>query len=460
MLQVLARRTDVKKANDGLANAAELLASDYTEATATKYSAALEFWESVGAADFEARARDIAARVRLSDENLRQPTSALSGGQAARVELAVALLHTAPILFLDEPTNNLDSEGIALLESSLLEPHVGVVIVSHDRALLDRVATSILELDDHSRDGTLFNMGWKSYLEQRERQRRRAQQEFSEHERERERLVEQMRREQRWASRGSSGGKAKDGDKLRRSKAKERAEGSAGRARRTADRIERLDPVDKPWEGWDLRLEFPSQERSGDRVASLKGASIDYGTKRIGPFTCEVLFGDRIAITGENGAGKSTLLQLITGTSLPSDGIVDLGSSLEIGVISQERTDDLIGESLLEAVLRLSRTTEEECRSSLAKLGLSAEHIHRRPGQLSPGERTRAMLAVFQVRGVNFMILDEPTNHLDIEAMEQLEIALSTYSGTLILVTHDRTFLNNVATTRQWAVQAGSLCEA
>lgn len=459
--QLLARRTEVSKAEEQLEAAAQAMAGGFTDQSSTQYSKALEFWEAVGASDFPVRSAEVLATVGLSDLRVDQRVSTLSGGQAARLELAVALLHTAPILLLDEPTNNLDARGIALLEDTLLEPRIGVVLVSHDRALLSRVATSIIEIDENARHGVSFSMGWADYLKQREIRRKRAEEEFARYEGERSRLTDQMRREQQWASRGAAGprGRPRDGDKLSRNKSKARAEGTAGQARRTADRIDRLDKVDKPWEGWDLRLDFPISDRSGDMVAALDDVTVHYDPIRIGPFSCQVAFGDRIAITGDNGAGKSTLLGLITGEIKPSSGTVRLGSSRIVGVLSQERTDQLHGTSLVKAVMNLSERSEEESRSSLAKLGLGADEAERPAHSLSPGERTRGILAAFQLKGVNLMILDEPTNHLDIEAMEQLESALAPYSGTLLVVTHDRQFLDNLTITRTWWISSGGLTE-
>jgi len=213
----------------------------------------------------------------------------------------------------------------------------------------------------------------------------------------------------------------------------------------TEKALERLDAVDKPWEAWELHLSIAAAPRSGAVVARLSGAIVERGTFRLGPVDLEVGWAERIAITGANGTGKSTLLAALLGRLPLASGSQWLGPGVVVGEVDQARARFERHESTLEAFQAESElTTQQEARSLLAKFGLGADHVMRPAASLSPGERTRAVLALLMARGVNCLVLDEPTNHLDLPAIEQLEQALDEYDGTLLLVTHDRRLLDTV----------------
>ncbi|KZX21720.1 putative ABC transporter ATP-binding protein [Rathayibacter tanaceti] len=196
-------------------------------------------------------------------------------------------------------------------------------------------------------------------------------------------------------------------------------------------------------------------------MSTLNGAVARRGTFTLGPVSLQVDAGDRIGITGPNGAGKSTLLSLLLGRSEPEEGSASLGASVAIGEIDQARAMLASDRPLADAVEALvPEWPTAEVRTLLAKFGLKADHVSRRVGELSPGERTRAALALLQARGTNLLVLDEPTNHLDLAAIEQLEQALEAYEGTLLLVTHDRRMLETVQLTRHWRVDGGVVTEA
>ena len=234
-----------------------------------------------------------------------------------------------------------------------------------------------------------------------------------------------------------------------------RTEQLAQRARRTERALERLEQVDKPFEGWQLHLEIGQAERSGAVVARLEAAVVERGAFRLGPVDLELAHGERLLLAGPNGSGKTTLVGALLGTVPLSAGRHVLGPSVVAGVLGQDRASFSTDDTLLRAFHRRSGLEGAPARSLLAKFGLGATHVGRPGSSLSPGERTRAELAVFQARGVNLLVLDEPTNHLDLPAIEQLESALARYAGTLLLVSHDRRLLGAVATTR--TVQLGDL---
>ncbi|YAF76101.1 ATP-binding cassette domain-containing protein [Sphingomonas sp. G5] len=225
-------------------------------------------------------------------------------------------------------------------------------------------------------------------------------------------------------------------------------------------RIARLDEVEEPRKEWQLAFTIGSAPRSSSVVSTLSGAVFRQGDFTLGPVSLQVNAGERIGITGPNGAGKSTLLRGILGRQTPDEGSASLGASVEIGEIDQARSL-FVGERALAETFEdfVSEMNAGDVRTLLAKFGLKADHVTRPVGELSPGERTRAGLALLQARGVNVLVLDEPTNHLDLPAIEQLEQALESYTGTLLLVTHDRRMLAAVQTDRRWHVEAGQVTE-
>ena len=254
--------------------------------------------------------------------------------------------------------------------------------------------------------------------------------------------------------------KATDNDKIGRKFRSEASEKQAAKARQTQRMIERLDIVDEPRKEWELRMEIASAPRSGAVVATLREAEVRRGDFRFGPASLQIDWADRVAITGANGSGKSTLLAALLGRLPLDSGHASLGSGVVVGEVDQARGLFHGPETLLDAFCAAVPDTEPaEVRTLLAKFGLKAAHVLRPATTLSPGERTRAALALLQGRGVNLLVLDEPTNHLDLAAIEQLESALASYTGTLLLVTHDRRMLEAVSTTRRVEVADGKVTE-
>ena len=222
---------------------------------------------------------------------------------------------------------------------------------------------------------------------------------------------------------------------------------------RQAERLlERNDLPEKPFEPWELRLSLQAGDRPGNVVASLEGAVAERGSFRLGPIDLDLVPGERLAVTGRNGSGKTTLLEMLLGDQPLLEGRRTVGRRTVIGVLAQHRSGYASSDALLEAFQSRTGLAHEPARTLLAKFGLGADHIGRACSTLSPGERTRAHLAELQFRRVNVLVLDEPTNHLDLEAVEQLELALGSYDGTLVVVSHDRRFLERVAPTRELAL--------
>ncbi len=452
---VIARRTGVGEAEAALEAATAALAAGDPGAD-DHYGDALDRWQRIGAADLHVRQDVVLDRVGLGAASAGRSAEHLSGGQRARVNLASVLLADVDLLVLDEPTNDLDLEGLALLEDLLVTSPAGYLLVSHDRAFLERVVTSVVEIDDHARTATRYDGGWAAYQDARRAARRHAEEAYDTFVDARDQLRGQAQQTREWSAKGVRKAKRSgESDKFIRHHNVATSEKLAGKASRAEKALERLDVVDKPWEGWDLRLEFATTGRSGDQVITTRDLVVEREHFTLGPITLDISFGERVALVGPNGSGKTTLLRAALGLQLPTSGTAALGSSVVVGTLDQGRRRFATGESLIDAFMAETGQPRSEARSQLAKLGLGAEHVDRPTTRLSPGERTRAVLAAFALVGVNLLVLDEPTNHLDLPAIEQLEAALESYPGTLVLVSHDRRLLEAVEITRRIELDAG-----
>ncbi len=453
----LQRRTGVRAAEDAMNAAAETLGD--ASASDDLYTPALERWLALGGADLPERAESVLAGLGL-DAALDTEMSALSGGQAARASLAGILLARYDVLLLDEPTNDLDLAGLDQLENFVTSTQCAVMIVSHDREFLARTVTGIVELDLAQQQISVYDGGYEAYLVERDVARRHAREEFEQYADTRSGLEDRARMQRNWLEHGvrNARRKSKDNDKASRKVRAESTEKQAAKARQTQRRIERLEVVEEPRKEWELRMEIAAAPRSGSVVVSVNSAAVERGTFRLGPVTAQVDAGDRIVVTGANGSGKTTLLHLLLGRITPTSGSVSIGSGVEIGEMDQARSafdgSDSVADALAASV---PDWPDADVRTLLAKFGLRGQAALRQSASLSPGERTRAGLALLQARGVNLLVLDEPTNHLDVPAIEQLESALETYEGTMLLVTHDRRMLDSVRSTRRWTVAQGVL---
>ncbi|MBT9606629.1 ABC-F family ATP-binding cassette domain-containing protein [Microbacterium sp.] len=459
--QYLARRTGCAEATREMDATAAALGDPDAVGADDAYATALDRWLASGAADLDERMPVVLADLGL-DVGPDALMTGLSGGQAARVGLAALLLSRFDIALLDEPTNDLDLDGLERLESFVKGLRGGVVLVSHDREFLARSVTRVLELDLAQNSHRVFGGGYDAYLEERATLRRQAREKYEEFADTKADLVARARTQREWSSQGVRNAmkKSPDNDKIRRKASMESSEKQAQKVRQMESRIARLDEVEEPRKEWKLEFTIGAAPRSSSVVSTLSGAVFRQGAFTLGPVSLQVNAGERIGITGPNGAGKTTLLRGILGRQTPDEGTASLGSSVAIGEIDQARSL-LVGERPLAETFEglAPEMTAADVRTLLAKFGLKADHVTRPVDGLSPGERTRAGLALLQARGVNVLVLDEPTNHLDLPAIEQLEQALESYTGTLLLVTHDRRMLDAVQTDRHWRVESGRVSE-
>ncbi|MGD8202406.1 ABC-F family ATP-binding cassette domain-containing protein [Ornithinimicrobium sp. W1679] len=469
VLAYLHRRTGVAGAAAAMEAAAEAMGSvqDPTlsrggaPSLADAYSAALDRWLALGGGDLDDRvppaAADLGLRVPLD-----APMTTLSGGEAARVGLLALLLQRYDVVLLDEPTNDLDLSGLERLEQVVRGSRAPMVVVSHDREFLARCVTGVVELDLAQQRVTVYDGGYESFLAERERARRRAREDYEEYADTLGALKDRAQTQKQWTDKGvrNARKKARDNDKNLVARAVSRSEKQAAKVSQSERAIERLEVVEEPRKEWRLQMSVAPAPRSGAVVATLDAAVVRRGPFTLGPVTAQVDAGDRIVVTGANGSGKTTLLSLLLGRVEADEGRATPGASVAVGEVDQAR-------SLFDGPDLLPRTfgrlvpdwSEADVRTLLAKFGLGGEHSRRPASSLSPGERTRAALALLQARGVNLLVLDEPTNHLDLPAIEQLEQAVDSFGGTLLLVTHDRRMLEQVRATRRWHLDQGRLTE-
>ncbi len=453
----LNRRTGVAAAQAALDAAARQFAEG---PAAEQYQVALERWLALGGADLEERAAAVAAEVGVE---LDHPMLTVSGGQAARASLGSLLLSRYDVFLLDEPTNDLDLDGLRRLEEFVSGLQVGVVLVSHDREFLAHTVTRVVELDLAQQQVRTFGGGYDAYRLERARARTHERQAYEEYAARRTALEARAREQRAWMEKGvrNARRKATDHDTVGRRFRAESSEKQAAKARQTERLIERLPAVEEPRKEWQLQLAVAAAPRSGAVVAFARGAVVQRGAFTLGPVNLEIGWQDRVAITGPNGAGKTTLLALLLGRIAADVGSAGLGSGVVVGEVDQTRRLFAGDDSLMAAFGTLMpEVLPGDVRTLLAKFDLRADHVLRPASTLSPGERTRAALALLQLRGVNLLVLDEPTNHLDLPAIEQLEAALAHYQATLLLVTHDRRMLESVRITRRLTVAGGGVTDS
>jgi ATP-binding cassette subfamily F protein 3 len=434
--EALSARAELLALEQALAEAADALAAATAEEAdaAHEHYAELEMrFERSGGYTFESEAKRVLHGLGLTEAFWPRQAGELSGGERARLGLARALLQEPDVLLLDEPTNHLDLEALTWLEQTLAARKGTLVVVSHDRYFLDKVAGVIWEL----RDGvvTVFNGNYSAY--ERQRQERDARQQL-EYERQQEFI-------------------AKTEEFIRRFKAGQRSREARGRETRLA-RMERIERVrERPR----LSIGTGKVSRSGDialRLTDLAVAHPGDPTRAIltAPRDLDLIRGDRVAIVGANGTGKTTLLRTIMGELAPLSGSARFGANVTPAFFRQAAEDLGPADSVLDVLVETTAGMIPEARDRAARFLFRGEDVFKIVGDLSGGERSRLSLARLFYSGANFLLLDEPTNHLDLPSREALESTLASWGGSLLFVSHDRRFIDMVAT-HLWLVEDGRL---
>ncbi len=405
------------------------------------HAAALERWLALGGDDVDARIAAAAATIGLDPALLERPLGSLSGGQASRIGLVAVAVARCDVLLLDEPTNHLDDAGLAALGELLAEHRGAAMVVSHDRAMLAAFAGAVIELGEGR--ATRHAGGWDAYEAEREAARALASRRHEQAVAERERLTEVDREIRRRAAASAArvdSRAAPDGDKHGREWVRMRADGMRRRAARLGTRREQVEVPERPRERPALALELSAGERRGGAALALEGAELRRGAWRLGPLDLALDYGDRVLLDGPNGSGKSSVLAALQGDPRLAAGHRALARGAVVATLGQDRWG-IEGEGTTVAGLRAATGLDETAaRTALAAFGLGAEPAERPAATLSPGERTRAELALLAHRRATCLLLDEPTNHLDVEALEVLEAALADWPGAMVVASHDRRF--------------------
>jgi len=443
---------------DKLEERLEILAPHLNDSVkAREYSSVREEYERLSGYAFEHRMQLMVAGFGLENIGLDHRLPDLSSGQKSKVVLAGILLKGVDLLLLDEPTNNLDLPALIWLEDFLRKSEAACIVVSHDRRFLDRVVRKVLELDWHTHTLTVSGGTYSDYLEMQAKRLVRQKQDYRLQQEEVTRLSERAQQKRADAASGASF-RGTDNDKFARGFKRDRASGSARTAKAIEKRIEQIERVERPVEREPFEIPLSAGKGSGSLDIRLIEVVAGYPEGfHIGPISLEVRYGNRIGILGLNGSGKSTLLRSLTAQLPVLGGGVDIGSSVRIGNLMQEHESLNRDQTLLGFVTERAGISRQESHAKLAKFGFDERKVKLAIRTLSPGERARLLLALFSAQSVNVLVLDEPTNHLDSDALDALEEALQTYQGTVLLVSHDRYFLEKTKLDFTYLLSDGAL---
>lgn len=394
------------------------------EADAKRYADCQESFTSGGGYEFRGRCRGILKKLSLPEALWDKPVSSLSGGQKTRLSLACLLLRDPDIILLDEPTNHLDTDALFWLESYLKASRKTILVISHDRYFLDSVVNRILEIEN--KKSRIWNGNYTGYVNQKAIDREIQERHYVNQQREIKRIEAYIGQQRRWN--------------------RERNIIAAESRQKLLDKMER---VERPEALPDrIRMTFDSSGESGNDVMSVRGLAKSYPGKALfDSVSFEVKKHDRLFICGKNGCGKSTLIKILAGRIPPDSGFASLGYNVKIGYYDQENQDLHPNNTVIDELWNAYPTmTETTVRNALALFLFRGDDITKKVSVLSGGEKARLTLARLMLSKMNLLILDEPTNHLDINSREVLENALSGFDGTIIAVSHDRYFINKLAT--------------
>jgi len=411
----------------------EPLSPEQMEKLFAEYDKLQAEFTAKGGYETEASFNKICSAFKLGDEMLAKQCAELSGGQKTIVKLARVLLQAPDILLLDEPTNHLDIETLEWLEGFLRDYKGTVILVSHDRYFLDKTVKKTIML--YQGQIEIYHGNYSFCLEEQERQMLLEFEQYKTQQKKIEAMKAAIKRFKEW--------RAISDDKKH-----------AIKVRNMERRIERMELIERPQLDKDkLPIQFAVGSRSGKRVLSIQDLDFSYIGSTLGQDTqlftdasMEVIFQDKVCLLGANGVGKSTIIKLILSQLSPQKGKITLAESARVGYIEQEVTFHNEKASILDAFREDAKIHENEARRILARFYISGDNVHKRLHSLSGGERVILRLAMELQRPINFLILDEPTNHLDIDTKEILEESLADYKGTILFISHDRYFINRLAT--------------
>lgn len=443
---------------DALEQKLEILASQLEDKTKSdKYGDAQEQYERLDGYAFERRIEVMLVGFGLENVGIDHRLSNLSSGQKSKVALAGILLKGVDLLLLDEPTNNLDLPALIWLEDFLRKSDVACIVISHDRRFLDRVVRKIFELDRNTRALNISGGTYSDYLTMVAKRIARQKEEYRLQQEEIERLSEQAKHQRTASARGSNW-QGSDNDKFLRGFKRDRAGGSGRKAKTIEKRIDQMEKVEKPIERNPFEIPLKAEVGLGTLDIRLVDVVAGYPDGfSIGPVSFEVRYASRVGIMGLNGTGKSTFLKTIIGQLVARSGVIEIGSGVKIGNMMQEHESLPRDQTPLEFFKERTRFKDNEVYNQLVKFGFDQGQAKQPICNLSPGGRARLLLALFSAQSVNTLVLDEPTNHLDLEALEALEETVKAYRGTILLVSHDRYFLEKARLDSTYILSEGVL---
>ncbi|MDU5080935.1 ribosomal protection-like ABC-F family protein [uncultured Tissierella sp.] len=402
------------------------LSGEALEIEMKNYGLLMEEFERCGGYDIETNINKVCSGLFIPDSFREKTFEGLSGGEKTRVLLARLLLENPDILLLDEPTNHLDIKSIEWLEEFLLGYNGTVLMVSHDRSFLDKVANRIIELEPTATK--IYDGNYSYYIVEKERRFELEYNAYINNQRKIEKMEQQIERYRIW-------GAMRDSEKMYK------------RAKELEKRLEKVEVLDRPTlENSKIRLSADNVSRSGKIVLNVENLSKCFSNKKLfSDISFTLFYQDKLCIMGENGSGKTTLLKIILGELEPDSGNLTIGSSIKLGYLPQNVVFENEDMTILDYFAAKHSINQLDARSELAKMLFIRDDVHKKIKSLSGGEKSRLKLCSLIFDKVNFMILDEPTNHLDIDSREVLEETLSNFNGTILFVSHDRYFVQKVA---------------
>lgn len=415
----------------------EKMETEYSDRLLREYDRLSEDFRRLGGYSMEADRNRVANGLEIPQVMREQPFCQLSGGEQTRVNLARLILEDTDILLLDEPTNHLDLRATEWLEDYLLHFKGTVLAISHDRYFLDRIAERCIEISEGKAE--FYSGNYSFYVTERQRRFEEKLKKYEKDQAKIEQLTRAADQMHLWAFMGN--------DKLHK------------RAFSMEKRIEKLSQSERPTEARKLSVKFSTKEFFGDEVLVLDDVSKAYGEKKLfSQLVMTVTGGERIALIGDNGTGKSTLIKLIMQLETPDAGYLYKGPSVRTAYLPQLVSFEHPERNLVDTMLYDCRCQPQEARDRLGAFGFRGEDVFTPVGALSGGEKSRLKLCMLMGSEINLLILDEPTNHLDIASREWMEDAVSSYTETLLFVSHDRYFIDKFAT-RIWHLENGVITD-